>query len=77
MNKERRNALDAAISKLGGIKFKIEALKGEEQEYFDNMPEGLQQGEKGSAAEEAISNMEDAINNMEEAISSIDSAKGG
>lgn len=35
----------------GDIATAIEELRDEEQEKFDNMPEGLQQGERGQAIE--------------------------
>lgn len=39
----------------------VEGLRDEEQEFYDNMPEGFQNGEKGEAAQAAVSNLEDAI----------------
>jgi len=36
----------------------LEYLKDELQEWFDNLPENFQQGDKGSQLEEAISNLE-------------------
>lgn len=52
----------------------LETLRDEEQEYFDNMPEGLQGGDKGSAAEEAISNLDEAIGYAEELVDQFDEA---
>lgn len=82
MNKDRRKELQNLISKLGEleslrdeIKEDIEAVRDEEQEYYDNMPEGLQQSDRGYAAEEAISNIEDAINTLDDLdVSSIQSS---
>lgn len=53
---------------IDNAKVDVEDNKDGEQEYFDNMPEGLQSGEKGSAAEQAVSDMEDAVNILEEAV---------
>lgn len=66
MNNARRNELKSVITLLQ----KAEQLRSEaaelltqiqddEQDYFDNMPESLQGGDKGTAAEEAISALED------------------
>ena len=81
MNKERRKAIAAAIkslqeldaqaveefkSKVEDIKSEIETLKDEEQEYYDSMPENMQGGEKGDAAQNAVSQMESAISSLEE-----------
>lgn len=68
MNVERRKQLNLAI----GLLEQMEALrdeaveiitnaKDEEQEAFDNMPEGLQGAERGQNMETAISQMEEVI----------------
>lgn len=88
MNAQRRKALAELmdrISKLESdrdeIKDALETLRDEEQESFDNMPEGLQQGDRGQAMEEAIGALDDAISNLEDfnaddINSSIDEARG-
>jgi prefoldin subunit 5 len=76
MNKKRREAIDDLVNKINEIKEAAESLRDEEQEAFDNMPESLQQGDKGQAMEEAISNLDDAVNALEEAISGLESARG-
>lgn len=43
----------------------IDEVKDEEQEYYDNMSENLQGGEKGEIAQEAINQMEEAFNFIE------------
>ena len=60
MNKDRRAA--------------IETLKDKEQDYYDNMPESFQGGEKGERASEVVSVMEDAVSSLDDAISSLESA---
>lgn len=45
----------------------LETVKDDEQEYYDNMPEGLQAGEKGQKAEEVTSSLEDIHQRLEEA----------
>ncbi len=44
-----------------------EAIRDEEQEYYDNMPSGLQGGDKGDTAQSAIDNIESAMDKLEEA----------
>lgn len=82
MNKDRRKALQEAIAQLETAKScleeatsLIETAKDEEQEYFDNMPESFQQGDKGQAAEAAVSELEEAIQNIEDCIEHVDNAK--
>lgn len=75
MNKDRRSRLRKIIDQITDLKSGIEEIKEEEQDSFDNLPESLQQGEKGSKMEEAISNMEDATNAIDEIESSLNSAQ--
>ena len=46
----------------------LENIKNEEEEAFDNMPEGLQYSSRGIDAEAAIDNLEEALGYLEEAI---------
>lgn len=79
MNKQRRIAIDALIEEIQGLKdslesVDVEAIESEEQDYFDNMPESFKDGDKGSAAEEAITNLSDAKSSLDEALSALDDA---
>ena len=80
MNKERRAAIkrlveefDLAINvgRLKEIKEGLETLRDEEQEYYDNMPEGLQGGDKGQAAEAAVSALEAVVDEIDNIIDNI------
>lgn len=71
MNKDRRSEVAGAIVQLDAIREmvdqlieEIERIKDEEQEYFDNMPESFQGGDKGQLVEEAIGNFESAIDEL-------------
>lgn len=75
MNADRRKLLDKAINALGEAKEAIDTVKNQEQESFDNLNENLQQSEKGSAMEEAVSNLETASDSIDEIISHIEEAK--
>lgn len=75
MNNDRRKSIDKIISALGGLLSDAETIRDEEQDAFDNMPESLQQGEKGDKAQEAISNLEEAISSIESARDALDNAK--
>jgi len=68
MNAARRKILALGIERLAEAQQLLteagdsfETVRDEEQEYFDNMPESIQSGEKGQAAEELISRLEEAI----------------
>lgn len=75
MNTERRKELDKAIGFIEEAKAILEQCREAEQDAYDNMPEGLQSGDKGDKAQSAISAMEEAESNLESAIDSIGSAK--
>jgi len=75
MNNFRRKALSTLRDTIEDAKSALEALKDEEQEYYDNLPENLTGGEKASVAENAISMLDDAIDSLETAVTSIDEAQ--
>lgn len=58
MNNTRRKAIQNIIDKLDDLMQEIEALQEEEQEALDNMPESLQESERGQAMQEAVENLE-------------------
>ena len=74
MNRNRRKEIKSAIEQLQKLCSTIENLRDEEQDYFDTMPENFQYGERGEAAEEAITNLEDALSIIEDAIGSLELA---
>lgn len=65
MNNQRRKDIAAIVAKLADldalkseIQEMVETVRDEEQEYYDNMPEGLQQSDRGYKAEEAASQLD-------------------
>ncbi|AVR56139.1 hypothetical protein SEA_REDFIELD_53 [Microbacterium phage Redfield] len=81
MNKQRRKDIEAIVSKLADlealkneIQEAIEQVRDEEQEYYDNMPEGLQQSDRGYAAEEAANQLDEAASMLDDL--DIDSLRG-
>lgn len=48
MNNTRRKELQKQIDSLQEIKEALESIANDEQEAYDNMPEGLQESERGS-----------------------------
>lgn len=72
MNKQRRAEIQTLIADLKVIAEKVDEakttlddLRGEEQDYFDNMPEGIQMSEKGTRAEEVIGEFDDAESGLD------------
>jgi ABC-type transporter Mla subunit MlaD len=81
MNNARRKAIteamDKALTVIGTLeesKRDLESLHDEEQDAFDNMPESLQQSERGQASETAISELDEVITKLGEAIDAINDA---
>ena len=54
--------------------YELEALKEEEEDYRDNIPENLQGSERYEQAEEACDNLDSAFDGLEEVISYIEEA---
>ena len=74
LNRDRRKILREAEKSLSIVYSAIEGVCDEESEAFDNLPEGLQESERGEKMEEAISNLEDAKEYVDEARDAIQNA---
>lgn len=68
MNTQRRKIIQAIAEKLealrsqiGELKDEIDAICDQELDYFDIMPEAIQQSEKGRKAEKAVEDLKDAV----------------
>lgn len=75
MNNIRRKAIQEIMDKLEDLKCDIESLKDEEQEAFDNLPEGIQASERGEAMESAVYNLDEAYESIESVIESLEEAQ--
>lgn len=81
MNKNRRKELMEWVKKAEEwaaygeeLKNELENICSDEQDYFDNMPENLQGGQRGMDAEGAIDAMNEAIDSMDNAIEAAEEA---
>jgi predicted nuclease with TOPRIM domain len=77
MNKQNRRDLQGYVDSLEEIKSCLETMQEDETEKLDNMPEGLQDSERGDAMQEAIDNLESAASSLEEAIDYLNEIIGG
>lgn len=66
MNKARRKWLQSVIEQLEAQKTEIESIQEEEQEAYDNMPESLQDSERGQAMYECVSDLESERDSLED-----------
>lgn len=71
MNKSRRATLNMIVNAIEELKTQLESVRDDEQDAFDNMPESLQESERGETMQEAIDNMEYAIDNLDDAIDNL------
>lgn len=67
MNKIRRDQLRIAIQKINNVIQALEVILYDEQEAYDNMPEGLKESEKGTNSMDAQESIEAAMSALEEA----------
>jgi len=74
MNKDTRKQLTDKIGTIEELISELETIRDEEQEKYDNMPEGLQSGEKGEAMQSAIDALESAISSADEVKSYMEDA---
>jgi prefoldin subunit 5 len=72
MNKARRKQIEAVKARIGqllqlaeNIREDVEAIRDAEQDFRDNMPESIADGEKGERADAAIEALDEVIDNLE------------
>lgn len=74
MNKMNRKQLSDLISRIETIREELDEIKDGEEEKFDNMPENLQDSEKGEALSEVIDFLDSASESLNESVESIQNA---
>ena len=65
MNKQRRKYIASALVYLENALDIIETAKNEEEEAYYNLPEGIQESERGEQMEDYISTLEEIFDNIE------------
>lgn len=74
MNNARRKTLKQAVALLENANNIIESVLDEEQDSYDNLPEGLMDSDRGTQMEENIdtlSNIQDEISNFIDELTSM------
>lgn len=72
MNKARRKELGKAFDLVCQAKDILEAVKAEEQESYENLPDSFRFGERGEEMEGYIEMLEEAFNYLDDANSVIE-----
>ena len=67
MNKQRRKYISTALVYLENAMDIIETAKNEEEEAFENLPEGIQCSERGEAMEEGLYTLGEIYDSIESA----------
>lgn len=68
---ELKTQIDFVNNQLKDASKRLSSILNEEQDAFDNMPEGLQSSYRGMCSEDAIDLMEEAIDSLDDAIKSL------
>lgn len=71
MNRKQRTEISDMVATLRGMCDNITAIEADEQEKYDNLPPGLQEGEQGTEIEDGMENLCDARFSIESAIESL------
>ena len=66
MNAARRKEIQAVMERLDEVATEIRRIGDDEREYYDNMPESIQSGEKGERADETASRLEEIADACDE-----------
>lgn len=76
MNKARRKELSKAIDMLYEALNIIESVSIEEGDAYDNLPESLQDSDRGQAMQDYIDIMDDAYSTIEDSITILEEVIG-
>lgn len=66
MNKARRKRLSEIAYELESLCYDLAAVSCEEREAYDNLPESLQESDRGCAMEEAADELDDICSELSE-----------
>lgn len=82
MNKEKRKAIkennkkiEFVIDILNKYKEEIELIQSDEEEAYNNLPEGFQDGLRGQDMQDAIDEIEEMIDEIEDIIERLSEVK--
>lgn len=74
MNNNRRKIIQGIRDSIIDLQTKLEEVQSEEQDAYDNLPESLQDSEKGQVMYDALDNIESAISSLNEAMEYLDNS---
>ena len=68
MNRNRRERIAAVINLIEDIKEQIVNISEAESEAFDNLPEAIQESQRGEDMEQNVSDLDEVYETLESAI---------
>lgn len=71
MNNQRRKKLEAALTKLAAIQEELTELQEQELTAYNNLPEDVQDSERGEYMEEAADDLGQADDDIQEIIDTL------
>ncbi len=75
MNNQRRKEIAEISEEIEAIKARLESVLEEEQEAYDNLPEGIQDSDRGERMSEAISSLENALYDFDTIVENLSEAQ--
>ena len=76
MNKSRRARITKLQHQISDLLCDLNEIHDEEEQAYYNLPESIQDSERGEAMSEAFENLYEAISMLEDVSSYLDDAKG-
>ena len=71
MNKQRRMAVKEVCAKLQAVRDELDDIRSDEQDAYDNIPEGFADSKKAEQSGEAIDIMECTLDDLDSAIEAL------
>lgn len=68
MNAKRRKEIEKLSAQIEEIKIAIDSLRDDEQDAYDNLPDSLQETERGQKMESAIEALDYASDDLQECL---------
>ena len=68
MNRNRRERIAAAINLIEDIKEQITNIMDEESEAFDNLPEAIQESQRGEDMDQNVCDLDEVCETLESAV---------
>ena len=71
MNKQRRKAIEKVVSTLENMLEELDGIREEEQDAYDNLPESIQDSERGETMYENIDTLDTSYADLESIIDNL------